>query len=389
MNKNLLNKDIQDFINKNINNNFVDLVLKGSPFDCVTIQELIGQIESKNKASSKLPTWFKTSKIYYPPKLNLEQTSSEITAQYKATVIQGKTIADLTGGFGVDSYYFYLKKNVVHHLEINKELSEIANHNFKQLGAQITCFPQDGILAISNSFYDTIYIDPSRRSENKKKVYYLKDCLPDITQHYDYLLKRCKVLLIKTSPMLDLTSGFRDLPHVKEVHIIAVKNEVKELLWIIDKQNTTPAKVKTININSKKHEFFDAYFENSDEAIYNNPKKYLYEPNAAIMKSGLYDTLCLKFSLEKLAPNSHLFTSNELIDFPGRRFEISKVIPYAKAEVKKVIVGIKANVSTRNFPETVSELKTKWKIKDGGDLYLFFTTDVNSNKLILVCQKVK
>ncbi len=388
MNKSILNKEVQDFIDTNLYQDLIKLTLKGSPFSNVSIQEIVIQIQGRLKAKNKLPTWYKTKNIYYPPKLHLEQTSSEITAQYKSELVTGNTIADLTGGFGVDSFYYSKKFKKTFHFEINKELSRIAAHNFSILSPKIFCYNEDGILAIKNKKIDVIYIDPSRRNAIKGKVFYLSDCLPNVIIQLDYLLTHCTTLMIKTSPMLDISAGLNELHSVYEIHIIAAKNEVKELIWMLEKGKERTINIKTVNILDSYKEEFEAPLNFNQKVNYWLPKKFLYEPNAAIMKSGLFDVLCLKFSIEKLAPSSHLFTNDELIDFPGRRFEVLKVIPYVKAEMKKELFGIKANISTRNFPESVSGLKKKWKIKDGGDLFLFFTTDVNNNKLVLFCKKI-
>ncbi|MEX2349524.1 MAG: class I SAM-dependent methyltransferase [Flavobacteriaceae bacterium] len=388
MNKAILNIQIQEFINDNLETDLVKLALKGSPFPAVTIQELITQIESKNKAKQKLPSWFNTENIYYPPKLNLEQTSSEITAQYKASLVSGKSLADITGGLGIDSYYFAKSFEKVYHFEIDKDLSEIASHNFSQLNSKVTCIAENGITSIDTMFFDIIYMDPSRRHDSKGKVFYLNDCEPNVVEQLDYLLKRCDLLLVKTSPMLDITEGLRELKHVFEVHIVAVKNEVKELLWLVKKGHTGDLILKTVNLKSNKIEFFEAPFPSSGTTVYSNPKKYIYEPNAAIMKSGLFFSLSNQYQVEKMAVNTHLFTSDEKIAFPGRGFDVLNSVPYSKAEIKKHFSGKRANITTRNFPETVAALKQRWKIKDGGDKYLFFTTNKDKKKVILECVKI-
>jgi len=354
----------------------------------VTVQELIQQIESLRKAEKKLPTWFNTKNIYYPHKLNLEQTSSEITARYKASIVSGKSLADITGGFGVDSFYFSEIVTSVDHFELNKSLSEITNYNFSVLEkANITCYSEDGVQQVLNNKYDVIYADPSRRNNAKGKVFFLKDCEPNIPIYIDSLLKNCNQLLIKTSPMLDLSIGLEELKSVSEIHIVASNNEVKELLWLLSKKTSTSILIKTINFNKKTTEVFDFNWKQASYPSYSLPKRYLYEPNAAIMKSGAFDLVSEKFKLDKLHQHTHLYTSDELIDFPGRKFKINEVIPYKKKEIKKLKI-IKANISIRNFPETVSVLRKKLKISDGGMDYLFFVTTNNNKKQILVCSKV-
>lgn len=388
MNKAILNKDAQDFINKNLNEPAVKTALQKSPVPGVSIQELVEQIESRKKSENKLPTWFNTSAIYYPNKLNIEQTSSEITAAYKAELITGKTIADITGGFGVDSFYFSKKSEKANHYELNDSLSEIAKHNFKQLQAvNIQCFAQDGITAIKNEFFDAIYVDPSRRHQTKGKVFFLNDCLPNVVEHKDYLLSRCHTLLIKTSPMLDIAVGLKELQSVNAIHIVAVNNEVKELLWIINPTDED-LEITAVNISGSKKDVFRFRPSMPATADYGLPKKYLYEPNVAILKSGAFNAVSEKFSLEKLHKNTHLYTSNTLVDFPGRRFEIEKIIPYNKKEIKSSLNLNKANITTRNFPEPVEAIRKKWQLKDGGDKYLFFITNQEKNKVILECRKI-
>jgi len=388
LNKSLLNTEVQNFIVKNLNENLNKLVFKKSPFPDVTMREIIQQIEGKLKTKDKLPTWFDIENIFYPPKINIEQTSSEVTANYKSELISGITLADLTGGFGVDSYFFSKKFKEVTHFEINKSLSEIAAHNFLQFKAEINCINEDGIEAIKDKSFDCIYIDPSRRHDDKGKVFLLSDCEPNVAKHLDFLLDRCESLLIKTSPMLDINAGLNELKFVFEIHIVAFENEVKELLWLLKKGYTESHLVKTINFTKHKIEKFEAIAQSTENVGYSLPKKYLYEPNAAIMKSGLFVAIAENYQVQKIAPSTHLFTSDAPVDFPGRRFEIQKILPFKKADLKNNLLGIKANITTRNFPESVDALKAKWKITDGGDNYLFFTTDKDKKMVVLFCIKI-
>lgn len=239
MNDSILHSEIQEFINNNLNSDIPYLLLKGIPFKGIDALDIIEQIESKKKCATKLPTWFNTNTIYFPNKLNIEQTSSEITASYKSKIIEGNTIIDLTGGFGVDTYFFSKSFNSVTHCEINESLSKIVRHNFKQFSADtITNLNVDGIKYLSNSKkeYDWIYIDPSRRSLDKRKVFFLKDCSPNIPNQLEMLFKHTNNILLKTSPLLDLSIGIKELMNTKTIHVIAVNNEVKELLWILEKK---------------------------------------------------------------------------------------------------------------------------------------------------------
>ncbi|MFD0988487.1 class I SAM-dependent methyltransferase [Mariniflexile jejuense] len=392
MNKAILNTDIQEFINKNLNSNIASLLLKGTSFSSVETKDIIEQIEAKKRCENKLPTWFHCKAIYYPNKLNIEQTSSEITAKYKASLIQGESLIDLTGGFGVDCFQFSKVFKTVAHCEINEALSEIVNHNYKQLNIQnITTLNVDGVayLKTNNKIYDWIYIDPSRRHDSKGKVFFLNDCLPNVPEHIDLLFKHSKNILIKTSPLLDFSVGINELKHVKAIHVVAVNNEVKELLWVLEHGFEADILIETVNIKKDTSDYFKFLLENEKvaESKYSKPLAYLYEPNSAILKSGGFHSITNKLEVYKLHKHSHLYTSSSLIDFPGRRFKIETLLPYNKKTIKNLGIN-KANITTRNFSETVEQLRKKLNIKDGGNDYLFFTTGLDDNKIVIIVSKV-
>lgn len=391
MNLSILNPEIQNFIDDNLNSDISKILFKGTNFPHVNTQEIVEQIQAKKKCKDKLPTWFNTNAIYYPNKLNIEQTSSEITARYKANLISGNSIIDLTGGFGVDCFSFSKKFTQVVHCEINKELSQISNHNFQLLKAKnIKLIAESGIDYLKNNDnkYDWIYIDPSRRNDIKGKVFLQKDCLPNVPDNLDLLFKKSNNILIKNSPILDIKSAINELRFVKEIHIISINNEVKELLYILEKNYTNTIHIKTTNITKNKFQLFDFYIDTKINSTFSLIKKYLYEPNASIMKSGGFDEVSVQFKIDKLHPNSHLYTSEKLIDFPGRKFEVLHIIPFDKKQLKKLIPGEKANITTRNFPQTVAQIRKKTKLKEGGDLYLFFTTNINNKHIVIVCEKI-
>ena len=388
INKALLDTEVQDFI-INFEGDVSKLAFSGSPFEMVSVQELIQQIESRKKIEKKLPTWFSTSNIIFPPKLNLEQTSSEITAKYKSSLVSGKTLADITGGFGIDSFFFSEKFSDLYHFEIDKTLSEIAQHNFKTLNKQnLYCSSEDGLKNVLNNKYSVIYADPSRRHDNKGKVFFLNDCQPNIPENISTILNQCETFLLKTSPMLDISVGLNELRDVAEIHIIAVDNEVKELLWLLKKNNEENLKIKTVNFTKSLKEQFDFDWNETAEATYRFPQKYLYEPNAAILKSGAFNLLSKKLNLNKLNKNTHLYTSETLMDFPGRSFVIESVVPYTKSEMRSALTFKKANITIRNFPESVATLRKKWKIADGGNVYLFFVTNMAGKREMIVCSKI-
>ena len=393
MNSKILNTEVQNFINANLHEEISKIIFRGSPFDGITVQELANQILAKKKSEKKLPTWFQTKNIYYPEKISIEQTSSEVTANYKSKLVNGDSIVDLSGGFGIDSFYFSKKFNEVVHCEINNELSEIVTHNYKQLGINtIQTLAVDGISHIKNNetFYDWIYIDPSRRDDVKGKVFLLQDCAPNVPEELDVLFSKSENILIKVSPILDITSTLRELKNTKEVHIVALNNEVKELLFVLQKGFNQPIMIKTVNLLKENSQHFEFTLEDNtySESIYSLPEKYLYEPNSAILKSGGFTIITEQFNVKKLHQHSHLYTSNELIDFPGRKFLINSIVPYNKKEIKKIIPNKKANITVRNFPKTVEQIRKETKIADGGDIYLFFTTLKNNSKVMIVSNKI-
>lgn len=393
MNPSILNTEHQEFINTHLNSDITSLLLKGIPDTLIDSKAVIEQIEAKKRCEKKLSTWFNTKQIYYPNKLNIEQTSSETTAKHKANLVSGNSIIDITGGFGVDCYYFSKTFKHVTHCEINTKLSQIVARNYKQLQVDtINCVNANGIdyLLKNEQEYDCIYIDPSRRNDAKGKVFMLSDCLPNVPEHLELLFKRSKNILIKTSPLLDISIGINELQHVKTIYSVAVNNEVKELLWVLECGFNGEINIQTINLlkTSQQTFQFNLNDESNIEANYNEPLTYLYEPNAAILKMGAFNSIAQQLQLNKLHKHSHLYTSETLIAFPGRRFKIEKVIDYNRKQFKKELQLTKANVTTRNFPETVQTIRKKLNIKDGGSNYLFFTTLNNDKKVIISCSQI-
>ncbi len=392
MNLALIGPDVQAYLEEHDHTPIATFIFKGSPFSDITIQELAQQLEGKRRTKSKLPLWHTTRGILFPPKVNIEQTSSQATAQYKASLLSGNSIIDITGGLGVDSYYFSKVIPQVTHVEMNEEVSAFAKANFETLGSsEITCIIGNGIdyLSNQNTVYDTIYIDPGRRTDTKGKVFMLADCLPNVPKYLDLLLSKCTVLYIKTAPLLDLTAGLNELKNVSEIHIIAVKNEVKELLWCLNQNKSQETHIHTVNITSSIIDKISFNLEktHSSEAVYDIPKTYLYEPNAALLKSGAFNWISKHYNIDKLHQHTQLYTSDLQISFPGRSFKITQVVPYNK-QFKNTLSIPKAHITTRNFGISVIELRKKFKIKDGGDIYLFFTTLLHDKKVVLVCEKL-
>ena len=392
MNRKLLNIDIQNFITSNIDKEIAQLALQKNPFPEINWTEIVHQISAKTKAKSKLPTWFKTKDILYPSKVSIEQTSSEEAANYKSTLVSGENLIDLTGGFGIDTYYFSKKINTLFHCEIDTELSEIAKHNFEKLNVQnVSCLQGDShiILKKLNQKFSWIYIDPSRRNEAKGKVFMLKDCLPNVPELLDFYFNYSKNILIKTAPILDITAGLAELKNVKSIHVVAIENEVKELLWILSKEYIGEISIQSVNITKREVSKFEFILNKKVIPSFSLPKKYLYEPNSAIMKSGGFDQVSSFFNLDKIHIHSHLYTSDAMIDFPGRIFKIENYFPYTKTNMKQHLENQKINITIRNFPDSVETIRKRWKIKEGGNSYCFFSTDINNDKIVLICTKIK
>lgn len=383
---------VQAFINQHLNSPITSLILKGSPFPEIDIHTLIEQIEAKKKCQEKLPTWFLQNNILYPNKLNIEQTSSEKTAAYKASIINGNSLLDLTGGFGVDDLYFSKYFKEVFHCEINSKLSQIVQHNAKQLNIQNLYFHEgDGLefLKQTTQKFDCIYVDPSRRDDLKGKVFLLKDCLPNIPQNIDWMLQKASQIMIKISPLVDITSAIQELKCVQKIIVVALYNEVKELLIILENNYNGEIKIETVNLLKKSTEHFQFTYQHNYQSTFSEPLQYLYEPNSAILKSGGFDAVSELYQLNKLHQHSHLYTSSEKVDFPGRTFQVMQTMPYNKKELLKALPNKKANITTRNFKETVADIRKKTGIKDGGDDYLFFTTNLHQKQLVIFCKKVK
>ncbi|MDB4534621.1 class I SAM-dependent methyltransferase [Vicingaceae bacterium] len=351
---------------------------------------ILSQINGTQKAKNKLPEYYHTPNIIYPSKLSMEQCSSEKTGLYKSKIIKGESLIDLTGGFGIDSFYFSKEFKTIIHIEQNTLLSELAEKNFKLLKANNI----ESINATAEEFIDStnikadfIYIDPSRRNVNER-VFKLDDCTPNIIDLAPEIFKIADQILIKTAPLLDIKQTIKDLKKVSEIWVISVDNDCKEVLYLIDKNNTSAPEINTINLTKNNQEFsFNYENEINSSVSYSLPEKYLYEPNSAILKAGAFNSVSDKYRIDKIAPNSHLYTSESKVEnFPGRIFKIEKTIPYSTKEFKKI--GLKkANISCRNFKETVEQTKKKIKLKDGGNHYVFATTDINNKPILIICVK--
>ena len=387
----------QQFIQSNLNTDTTKLVLNRAKYLEFDIKKLANQINIRKKAISKLPTWAKNPAVFFPPTISWQQCSSEFTAIYKATILKqisdGKSIADLTGGFGVDAFYFGQQFEKVVYIERQTELTKIVDYNNKVLNqSNIHVVNNDSLEYLKTIKVDCIYLDPARRNERQQKVITLEDSTPNIIEIQDDLLAKANYVMVKTSPMLDIHKALKSLKNVEAVHVVAVENECKELLFIMNSRAEAIHNIRLTCVNISKNnriEKFETTWNNYISINYSEPKKYLYDANKAILKGNVVDAIGNKLGFEKIAPNTHLLTSDELRqDFQGRVFEVEAVIKPSKKVISKYLENGKANLITRNFPESVANLRKKWKIKDGGNVYLLAVTLENEDRVVVVCRQL-
>ncbi|RUA31082.1 MAG: class I SAM-dependent methyltransferase [Bacteroidetes bacterium] len=390
------NDKIWEFIKNHEQDNPAQLVLKQNLFPDLPLKEIASQIASRQKAKTKLPEWY-AEKVWFPPKLSLEQCSSEPTAKFKANLISGHSFADLTGGFGIDTFYLSQNLSKSHYVDQQEELCELAQYNFKVLNANIEIHhsQSEEFLNSIQKPLDWIYLDPARRGDRNQKVFLWEDCSPNLVELLPLLFEKAKNIMVKAAPMQDISRAITELENkVKAVYIIELKGEVKELLYILSKEMVKNPEIQTVQISENGIPIFSYRGDKSKEAEssidYELPQQYLYEPSPAMMKAALFKQLAQDFQLSKLHPNTHLFTSNEIKeDFPGRVFKIIGQSPVQKKELKKHLPEMKANLASRNFPMPIAQLKKKLYLKDGGEHYLFATTLKGEEKALLICEKVK
>jgi len=394
MDKNvLLQADIQAFIKAHENDDLQELMLQKEKYPSVPMMDIINQISSRRKAEKKLPSWHQSIGILYPDSVSLEQSSSELAAEYKASLFSGKYALDLTCGFGIDSFYFAKRFKKVISVEENTELAEITKHNFKALelkNISVKSVSAEAFIQNNDQYFDLIYIDPDRRPGNKR-VMGFEDSQPNILTLLPKLIKIADHILIKASPMMDITHGLRQLKKAYMVIVVAIENEVKELLFWLDKSKLGNTNIRCINIAKNGDQIleFDVCKDQQEKCALGKVSEYLYEPNAAIMKVGSFNILCKYYNITKLHPNTHLFTSDKIkASFPGRIFKIKSTVNYRKKEVLPLLVGNKTNISTRNFIDSPEQVKKKLGLEDGGDQYLFCFRDWENMLRIAICEKI-
>ena len=435
-----MNQATQDFIRQYQDDDVRQLAFLGSKYPEVDMPFALDQIRGRKMARVKLPRWASLEGIIYPPHISMEQCSSESTALYKAelaarllglpasssgTEMKAENeieFVDLTGGFGVDFSYIAARLGVKSmYVERQAHLCEAAKENFGRLGLKNAIVKNGDGIEVLHSFhpkkkdaasaddslgitYDQprsllktnlglkiIFIDPARRDDAGNKVVSLKDCTPDVTVLQEEMLSKADYVIIKLSPMLDWHRAISELSHVREVHIISVNNECKELLLVLSARNMGNLRIYCIN-DAQSFVCDELDMESSQVKIAPSTLEemlYLYEPNASLMKAGCFGVLSGRYDARMLSKNSHLFVSREPIAaFPGRSFRIIAVSSFNKKELKRHLSGItKANIATRNFPLSVAELRKRLKLKDGGETYIFATTLSDESHVLMITEK--
>ncbi|MGL4292863.1 MAG: THUMP-like domain-containing protein [Bacteroidales bacterium] len=378
------------FINEHMQEDAAKLLLAASRYPDLDMAFIADQILARKQIKDKLPEWYANPDIILPSRIAAEQCSSYQTAAYKQRLIAGDTVCDLTGGLGADTYYISKATRKSFYIERFAEYCEAARHNFCCLNANHIEVIHADSQEIEIPFADTIYLDPARRSGVNKRLFDLQECEPDIVGMRSLLFEKAKRIVVKVSPMADISRTLSLLPETREIHVLSVKNECKELILLLDKETVNEdVQVVCVNYNTDGSENTFSFFLQEEENAFPEYAfeigKFLYEPNASIMKSGAFRSISTKFNLQKLHINSHLYTSDAPVEnFPGRIFRVTQTHDFASSQIKKLSGNIpKANITVRNFPLSVDELRKKTKIKEGGSTYLFATTIQNGKKVLI------
>lgn len=386
----MINEQTWDFIRQHATDDVRKLALQGTKDGAVDLSMALQQIAGRQTALKKLPSWAAVERVLYPPHLNMEQCSSEQTARYKARLAgSGDTYVDLTGGLGVDFYWMSQGFKQRYYVERNAELCELVEHNFRTLGHNCSvCCSDTATYLPTVPHADVVFLDPARRNEHGGRTYDIKDCTPNILELLPLLMEKADKVILKLSPMLDWRKAVDDLQYVREVHIVSVDNECKELLLVLE-QAERPLRLVCVNNN----QIFGVSSHSSPLTSHPSPltpEQFLYEPNASIMKAGCFAALMQQYPIRQVSANSHLFLSSvEIEDFPGRSFQICAISSTNKQSLKTSLAGIdRANISVRNFPMSVEQLRKKLHLKDGGDTYIFATTEADGAHSLYICRKI-
>ena len=386
-----LNEITKQFIRENLNADVPTLALKKAPVG-TDVSLALRQIAARQLLQKKVPQWAENEDLLFPAHLSIEQCSSEASAKYKAALLEGQSFADLTGGLGVDTYYISQHFQQSDYVERQPELCELAKHNFSVLNADIKVWNETAEDYLRHCEpKDCIFLDPARRDEHGHKTVSIADCTPDVGTLQDNLLQKSKRVMVKLSPMLDISKALEVLHHVKEVHVVAVANECKELDFIMERDYQGVVQFSCVNLLTDQPEVRFTLEEerNCICSIADGISKYLYEPNPALMKAGCFKLLTEHYAVSKLHKNSNLYTSEQLItDFPGRVFEVESWAHYNKKLKQTLLFDVdKASIAVRNFPLSVAELRKALKIGDGDAVFLFATTLKGEERVVVRTKK--
>jgi len=381
----------KQFIRENLNADVPTLALKKAPVG-TDVSLALRQIAARQLLQKKVPSWAENEDLLFPVHLSVEQCSSEASVKYKAGLLQGQTFADLTGGLGVDTYFISQQFLQADYVERQAELCDLARHNFEVLKANVKVWNETAEEYLSHCEpKDCIFVDPARRDEHGRKTVSISDCTPDVAAMQNLLLQKAKTVMIKLSPMLDISKALEALHHVKEVHVVAVANECKELDVIMERDYEGELQFVCVNLLTSQPElhFTQEEERNCPARIADGISNYLYEPNPAVMKAGCFKLLAQRFDVLKLHKNSNLYISEQLVpDFPGRIFEVEGWAPYNKKVRQTLLHDVdKASIAVRNFPLSVAELRKALKINDGDATYLFATTLKGEQKVVIRTKK--
>ncbi len=389
--------ELRDFIHEHINDDTAELLLAARKYPDIDVPFVVEQIEARRRLKGKLPEWYENKDIIMGGRVPAEQCSSEQTARYKQSIVKGESLCDMTGGMGVDFWYMSEGMERAIYTERNEELCSIAKHNFQVLQ---TLRPEYVIRCgdgreLPIPSVDIIYLDPARRAGDGSRVYAMEDCEPNIVEWQDELLKHAKMVLVKLSPMVDLTDVLRKLKGVKELHIVGVKNECKEILVkahaFDDSVCAGCVEVHCVDfLTSGKIEYVFSLLGGMEISLTDGGvKRHLYEPDVTLMKAGAFGSLCARYPVWQLDVDTHLMTSDEWIpEFPGRVFEVEEMIPFSSKVLKRLKKEIPhANIAVRNFVMPADELRKKTGIKDGGEVYLFGAKVKDVGQMLLKCRK--
>ena len=384
--------EVLQFIVQNEKTNPYSLALKNSPFPDVEMKTIVQQLQGRQIAKKKFPFLLRFDQYRYPKKESLEQASSEITALFKSNLMQGESFIDLTGGMGIDTFILGKKFNSCLYLEPNKTLYSLSKYNFKQLRfdhcktENIRC---EDFLHSNSKTFDWAYLDPSRRIEGQRKIS-IHNYEPNLVQLQKEIGALANNVLVKLSPMQDISECINELSNLDKIIVVSVRNEVKELLLHLRKGSDAQPKIHAIDLNKEDKKAYSFLFSNRVcAAKQSTVKKYIYQPSAAIVKAELQNRYALLHGLEKLHSNTQLYTSDEEIEnFQGRIFIVKKILSLNKKDIKNAVPKMKANVITKNFPLSASQFIQKYKLKEGGSEYLIAFTDVGENKICTLCDRL-